>query len=125
MYAKQQEREEKSGKGDKAARTLTALKIAMLQRQIQDASPDTLCMRIQCAFPPRGPKTGPPDLRVELAKNSKRRQLWARNVANNSKGSKAGLSMGEVRLSPLSSIRTEGEQEGEQQERWLCDQSTG
>jgi nitrogen fixation protein FixH len=39
---------------------------------------------------------------------------------NNSKGSEAGLSMGEARLRPLSSTGTEGEQEGEQREQWRC-----
>jgi hypothetical protein len=43
--------------------------------------------------------------------------------ANNSKGSEVGLSMGEARLRPLSSIGTEGEQEGERREQWRCNLS--
>jgi hypothetical protein len=49
-------------------------------------------------------------------------KVW---FANNSKGSEAGLSMGEVRLRPLSSTGTEGEQEGEQREQWRCGLSRG
>ena len=57
----------------------TALKFAMLQRQIQHTSPDTSYIRIQCAVPLRGLKTGPPDLCVELTKKSKGRQLRIRH----------------------------------------------
>jgi hypothetical protein len=74
-------------------------------------------MRIQYAVPRRS-QTGAdrPTRRIDKKFEGKADagKAW---FANNSKGSEAGLSMGEVRLKPLSSTGTEGEQEGEQQEQ--------
>jgi hypothetical protein len=68
-----------------------------------------LFIRIQCAFPQNW--AARPSRRIDKKFEGTAAAGKAR-FANNNKGSEAGLSMGEVRLKPLSSTTTEGEQEG-------------
>ena len=53
----------------------------------------------------RGPKTGPPDLRVELTEFEGTADADKTWFANSNNGSGVGLSMAEAKLGPLSSNR--------------------
>jgi hypothetical protein len=82
VYAKQRKGEEiLEVERRQSSLDVNSTKNRYLARQIYYANPDVPCMRIQYAIPPRGPRTGPPDLHIELTKNSKGRQLRARHVS--------------------------------------------